>query len=147
MPTLVVNGAAFTVSGDELLLDVLRQQLGLKSASKSCSDGTCGACRVLVDGAATHSCTLHALSLREGAVVETYESLATDEAAVQAVEAFERERPTRCKLCVGALGVTAVSLTRIRSRGERTSIDEAIGEATCMCTGRGSWRRALSVLR
>lgn len=77
----------------------------------------------------------------ENARIESYEDLENDPAAARAVAAFLKERPTRCRLCVGPLGVTAVAICR---RG--LEVDEAIGEATCMCTGRGSWRRALTIL-
>ncbi len=132
------------------LLDVLRVELGVRSASRGCQDGSCGACRALLDGALVSSCRVPWADVRDGATVETYESLAGDPAAARAVEAFAEERPTRCRMCVGALGVTAVAIAR-RARlpgadeAERESVvEESLTGATCMCTGRGSWRRALS---
>lgn len=123
------------------LLDVLRRERGVRSASRGCQDGTCGACRVLVDGNVVNSCSVTWSEVPENARIEAYEDLEKDPAAARAVKAFLKERPTRCRLCVGALGVTAVAISR-----KRLEVDEAIGEATCMCTGRGSWRRALTVL-
>ena len=122
----------------EKLLDVLRRERGVRSASRGCQDGTCGACRVLVNGALVNSCTIVWSDVPEDARIEAYEDLENDPDATRAVTAFLKERPTRCRLCVGALGVTAVAISR-----NAFEIDEAIGEATCMCTGRGSWRRAL----
>jgi aerobic-type carbon monoxide dehydrogenase small subunit (CoxS/CutS family) len=124
------------------LLDVLRTELGVRSASRACTDGTCGACRVIVDGALMASCRVTWGEIAEGARIETYETLASDPAAVRAVDAFAAERPTRCRMCVGALGVTAVSLAR-GAGAKSGAIDAALESATCMCTGRGSWRRAL----
>lgn len=144
MPSVVVNGASTTADAGTLC-ELVRAR-SMKAASHACGDGTCGACRVLVDGVAVNSCMIQISSMRDGAVVETYEAIASEPAASRVLEAFERERPTRCHLCTGGLGVTAVSIARARERGEAASIDAAIGEATCMCTGRGSWRRALSVL-
>lgn len=130
---------------DRPLLDVLRNALGVRSASRGCQDGTCGACRVLLDGALVSSCRVPWGEVTEGARVETYEELASDPAAVRAVDAFAAERPTRCRMCVGALGVTAVAIARSPEGTERADlIEEALEGATCMCTGRGSWRRALS---
>lgn len=123
------------------LLDVLRRERGVRSASRGCQDGTCGACRVLVDGNVVNSCSVTWSEVPENARIEAYEDLEKDPAAARAVKAFLKERPTRCRLCVGALGVTAVAISR-----KRLEVDEAIGEATCMCTGRGSWRRALTVV-
>jgi len=114
----------------------------VKSVSRACEDGSCGACRVLVDGALTASCGVLWGNVREGAHLETYETLAAEPAAVRAVEAFESERPTRCRMCVGALGVTAVAITRSPEPRD-VAIENALRDATCMCTGRGSWRRAL----
>ncbi len=114
----------------------------MKSVSRACEDGSCGACRVLVDGALTASCGVRWGDVREGARLDTYETLASEPAAVRAVDAFERERPTRCRMCVGALGVTAVAIARSAEPRE-AAIEGALRDATCMCTGRGSWRRAL----
>jgi aerobic-type carbon monoxide dehydrogenase small subunit (CoxS/CutS family) len=124
------------------LIDVLRGELGVRSASRACTDGTCGACRVIVDGALVSSCRVTWGEVADGARIETYETLAGDPAAARAVDAFAAERPTRCRMCVGALGVTAVSIAR-SGAPKSEAIDAALESATCMCTGRGSWRRAL----
>jgi carbon-monoxide dehydrogenase small subunit len=125
-----------------MLVDVLRRELGVRSVSRACAHGTCGACRVLMNGALTTTCDLRWADVPEGARFETYETLADDPAASSAVTAFESERPTRCRMCVGALGVTAVAVARSPEPRDR-AIDDALVSATCMCTGRGSWRRAL----
>jgi aerobic-type carbon monoxide dehydrogenase small subunit (CoxS/CutS family) len=89
------------------------------------------------------ACLVRWREVPDGARVETYEDVADDPAAVLAVGAFEAERSTRCKLCTGALGVTAVSLARAGKQGDPESIATALEGATCVCTGRGSLRRAL----
>jgi aerobic-type carbon monoxide dehydrogenase small subunit (CoxS/CutS family) len=138
---------ALAADPERPFLDVLRGALGVRSAARGCVDGTCGACRVLVDGALVASCRMRWSDVKEGVTVETYETLATDPAASRAVNAFEEERPTRCRMCVAALGVTAVAIARAkggRDEGREEAVACALREATCMCTGRGSWRRALS---
>jgi aerobic-type carbon monoxide dehydrogenase small subunit (CoxS/CutS family) len=125
------------------LLDVLRRELRVRSAARGCQDGSCGSCRVLVNGALVSSCRLPWGDVPDGALVEAYESLAGERAVVRAVDAFEAERPTRCKMCVGALGVTAAALARATPERPLT-LEDALADATCMCTGRGSWRRALT---
>jgi aerobic-type carbon monoxide dehydrogenase small subunit (CoxS/CutS family) len=122
---------------DEALLDVLRGSLGIRAAMRGCKDGSCGSCRVLMNGALVSSCLVKWREVEDGATIESYEDLAEEPAAARAVDAFSVERPTRCRLCVGALGVTAVAI----ARGLDT--EAALEKATCMCTGRGSWRRAL----
>jgi aerobic-type carbon monoxide dehydrogenase small subunit (CoxS/CutS family) len=129
---------------DRTLLEVLRAERGVRSASRGCDDGSCGSCRVILDGRLVSACLVKWRDVREGARIEAYESLAEDDAAKAAVDAFSAERPTRCKLCVGALGVTAAWIAREGKRGDAAAIDDALATATCMCTGRGSWRRALS---
>jgi aerobic-type carbon monoxide dehydrogenase small subunit (CoxS/CutS family) len=125
------------------LLEVLRAELGVRSASRACTDGSCGACRVLLDGELRPSCRVLFGELRDGVRLETYETLARHPAAERAVAAFNAERPTRCRMCIGALGVTAVSVAE-SGLPQSEAIEGALADATCLCTGRGSWRRALS---
>ncbi len=143
--TLVRAGADLPIDADEgaTLLEVIRKELGVRSASLGCRDGSCGACRVLVDGELVPSCRVRWNDVKDRATLETYEDLERDAAATRATEAFASERPTRCKLCVGALGVTAVALARAGESGDAEAIEGVLTNATCMCTGRGSWRRAL----
>ena len=102
----------------ESLLEVIREKLGVRSASRACNDGTCGACRVLLDGALVASCRTTWGEVAEGARLETYETLSADPDAARVVEAFAAERPTRCRMCVGALGVTAC-LNRAQRASQR----------------------------
>jgi len=135
--------ARIEANDDASLLEVVRRELGLRAAARGCQDGSCGSCRVLVDGAIVNACALAWRDVADGAIVEAYEDVAGDPEARRVVDAFSSERPTRCRLCVAGLGVTAVSLARRGASGDRDAIAAAIGDATCMCTGRGSWRRAL----
>jgi aerobic-type carbon monoxide dehydrogenase small subunit (CoxS/CutS family) len=143
--TLVRGGracaAAMPDDGD--LLQAVRVFLGVRSASRGCGDGGCGACRVLLDGELVKACRVKIADVRDGAVVEAYEDVKKDPAAKRAVAAFDAERPTRCSLCVGAVGVTAVALSRAGRGGRAAAVDDVIEDATCVCTGRGSLRRAL----
>jgi carbon-monoxide dehydrogenase small subunit len=141
------NGVVVEADETRPFLDVLRAELGVRSAARGCQDGSCGSCRVLLDGVLVSSCKVRWADVRDGAQVEAYEDVALDPAAVRAVDAFGEERPTRCKMCVGALGVTAVAVARSNAgdaKGREDAIEAALVGATCMCTGRGSWRRALS---
>ncbi|MDB4997717.1 MAG: aerobic-type carbon monoxide dehydrogenase, large subunit CoxL/CutL-like protein [Myxococcaceae bacterium] len=132
---------------DATLLEIARNELGVRSASRACTDGTCGACRLLIDDEIVASCRRTWDSVPDGARVEAYEDVAVDAAAEAAVTKFEAERPTRCRMCVGALGVTAVALARRGRSGDTEAIALTLETATCMCTGRGSWRRALATSR
>lgn len=141
----VKDGTPRAVSGAEgsSLLEVIRSELGVRSASRGCDDRSCGACRVLLNGAVVRACSVLWRDVVAGARLETYEDLEADPAAARATAAFEEERATRCRLCVGALGVTAVALARAGRSGDPESVQDALVDATCMCTGRASLRRAL----
>ena len=143
--TITRGGSTHDLTCDEQasLLDVVRGRLGVRSASRGCEDGACGACRVLLNGAVVNACRVRWAEVPEGATIESFEDLAEDPAAARAVAAFAHERPTRCSLCVGGLGVTAVSLSRQGHSRDAVAVEEVLQTATCMCTGRGSWRRAL----
>jgi carbon-monoxide dehydrogenase small subunit len=132
---------------DATLLEIARNELGVRSVSRACTDGTCGACRLLIDDQIVASCQRTWDSVPEGARIEAYEDVTLDPAAEAAVAKFEAERPTRCRMCVGALGVTAVALARSGRSGDTEAIALTLETATCMCTGRGSWRRALATSR
>ncbi len=90
-----------------------------------------------------NACSLTLNDVPDGARVEGYEDVKDEPAAVDAVNAFTAERPTRCTLCVPSIGVTAVALARQCRSGDPDAVDATLGTAACMCTGRGSMRRAL----
>ena len=136
---------AVDAEDDSTLLDVVQDVFELHAASKGCVDGQCGACRVLVNGQATNACRVLWKDVPEGTEILTYEDVSEDPAVVAAVAAFEDERPTRCSLCIGGLGVTAYSLVGRDKTGDPDAVEETLKTATCMCTGRGSLRRALLV--
>lgn len=139
--------ASADVGPEASLLDVLRGPLGLKSVVRGCKNGTCGSCRVLLNGNLVPSCMLLATAVPDMAHIETYEHLANEPSAVAAIDHFERERNSRCSLCVAGLGVTAVHLTRAGTAGDDDAIDRAVAGAHCQCTGRGSLRRSLAFIR
>jgi len=143
--TFLRNGrpCVVTLDGETSFLEVVRGPLGIHSAARGCGNGLCGACRVLVEGEPCNACTVTLREIPDGARVEGYEDVATDPAAVLAVAAFTAERPTRCTLCVPAIGVTAVALARHGQARDVDAIERTLESAACMCTGRGSLRRAL----
>jgi aerobic-type carbon monoxide dehydrogenase small subunit (CoxS/CutS family) len=143
--TLLRNGQAFRVAMDASasFLDVVRGPLGIHSAARGCGNGLCGSCRVLVEGEPCNSCSITLGDVPDGARIEGYEDVQNDPAAVAAVDAFTAERPTRCTLCVPSIGVTAAALARHHRSGYPDAIAAALETAACMCTGRGSLRRAL----
>ena len=141
--SLVCDGVAkfATADSDVPFLEVARRELGMNRLVRGCDDGRCGACRALVDGALVATCRVPWGAVPEGATVASAESLDGTPAAARALAAFEAERPTRCRMCVGGLAVTAAALERQGASPE--NLAALLEGATCMCTGRASWRRAL----
>ncbi len=136
-------GETRTVTADDkaALIDVVYVALGVRSSARACGNGRCGSCRLLLEGEPVKACELAWADVPDGARLESYETLKRDPAVKLAVAEFTRERPTRCRMCIGALAVTARSLAGRELTGE--VLDAALVDVTCMCTGRGSLRRAL----
>lgn len=143
--TIRHGGQSRAISADASapLIEVVRAEIQARSVIKGCHTGTCGSCRMLVNGEIVTSCTTLWGELPESFVLELYEDISSDLASVSAVHAFDKERPTRCRMCVGALGLTAVALSRKGLSHSEEAVDKTLETAACMCTGRGSWRRAL----
>jgi len=127
-----------TFEDDVSLLDVVQGALAVRSASRGCQDGSCGTCRVLVDGRAVNACKLPWRDVASGACIESHEDVSQSPPVQRALAAFDLERPTRCSLCV-----TAEALERAGKAGDADAVEAALVDATCVCTGRGSLRRAL----
>ncbi|CAN5476333.1 hypothetical protein BH09MYX1_BH09MYX1_64710 [soil metagenome] len=147
---VLIDGASALLEDDEgASLAEIARRAGATRIVIGCSDGRCGSCRAIVDGALVATCKLGISDVIEGSTIVTATSLDSTAAARAALAAFAIERPTRCKMCVGALAVTASELARELERGgDREAVTERLLEgATCMCTGRGSWRRALLLVR
>ena len=144
--SLLCDGVAKTATADAdvPLLEVARAELGMRRLIRGCDDGRCGACRALVDGVLVATCRVPWGTVAEGATIATAESLEGTPAVVRVLAAFESERPTRCRMCVGGLAVTAAALERQGATPEH--LEALLEDATCSCTGRGSWRRALGAV-
>ena len=98
MFTLTINGKQYTYEQDRRLLDILRNDLGLKSAKDGCSEGACGTCTVLIDGKAVKAC-VQKLSRLDGKTVQTVESL-TDYEKKLYVYAYGAAGAGQCGFCI-----------------------------------------------
>ncbi len=134
--SLTVNGALhqLEIEPRELLVDVLREQLGLTGTNVGCDTSQCGACTVHVDGRAVKSCTILAAQL-DGAAVRTIEGLAPAGELHPLQEAFRDNHGLQCGFCTPGMIMTAADLL---ASGEELT-DEAIREGLegnlCRCTG------------
>jgi len=135
--SLSVNGeeVGLAIEPQELLLDVLRDRLGLTGAKRSCDVQVCGACTVLLDGLPVSSCCTLAWEAR-GRDVTTIEGLAELPAFAALEDAFTRHAALQCGFCTPGLVLTVQAL---REEGElpadEAGIKRALAGNLCRCTG------------
>jgi 4-hydroxybenzoyl-CoA reductase subunit gamma len=117
-----------------LLVDYLRETLGLTGTKQGCDGGECGACTVLVDGAPRLACITLAAAC-EGRHVETIESLAVDGRMSRLQQAFHEKLGTQCGFCTPGMIMAAEGLLRLKPRPTEAEIREALSGNLCRCTG------------
>jgi aerobic carbon-monoxide dehydrogenase small subunit len=134
--SLVVNGEQHTleVEGRTLLVHALRDELGLTGAHIGCDTSQCGACTVLLDGAAVKSCTLLALQA-DGREVTTIEGFATDGELHPLQRAFVEHHGLQCGFCTPGIILTAADLLSRTSSPSDGEIRHALRGNLCRCTG------------
>jgi aerobic carbon-monoxide dehydrogenase small subunit len=133
---LVVNGEerSLDVEGRTLLVQALRDGLGLTGTHVGCDTSQCGACTVLVDGRAVKSCTMLALQAA-GAEVTTIEGLAQDGALHPVQQAFVERHGLQCGFCTPGVILTAVDLLSRDARPDDATIRRSLRGNYCRCTG------------
>src|SRR5438067_279820 len=134
---LNVNGTlhAVEVEPRTTLLDCLRDQLGLTGAHAGCEHGVCGACTVLLDGAAVRSCLMFAVQA-DGLAITTIEGLAPGPGELSVIQdAFCETHGLQCGYCTPAMILTAHALLANNPAPTRAEIVEAISGNICRCTG------------
>jgi 4-hydroxybenzoyl-CoA reductase subunit gamma len=133
---LTVNGRPRedAVADHMLLLDYLRQTVGLTGTKEGCDGGECGACTVLIDGEPRLACITLAASC-EGGNVETIEGLAIDGRMSRLQQAFHEKLGTQCGFCTPGMIMAAEGLLRRRPSPTEVEIREALSGNLCRCTG------------
>lgn len=133
--TLVVNGrrSSSTVPVRTLLSDFLRDGLRLRGVRIGCEHGVCGACTVLLDGAAVRSCIMLAVQA-DGAEITTIEGLTPETGLGPLQEAFRDHDGLQCGFCTSGFIVTLSSLDPDDFPGD-DGIREAVSGNICRCTG------------
>jgi len=133
MITFVLNEEtrAVEVEPNDVLLDILREKLGVKSPKVGCERGDCGACTVLLDGKTVRSCLVLAIEA-DGHRITTVEGISPKNALNQALidhHAFQ------CGYCAPGMVLSATELLRKKRAASREEIQEAISGNLCRCTG------------
>ncbi len=134
---LTINGHSHDVDAPaaSLLVDVLRDNLGLTGTHIGCDTSQCGACNVLVDGAAVKACTLLAAQA-QGSTITTIEGVGSAEALHPMQQAFRDAHGLQCGFCTP--GMVMAGLEIVRKHGTTLSPELVAHELEgnlCRCTG------------
>jgi carbon-monoxide dehydrogenase small subunit len=118
-----------------LLVQYLRETLGLTGTNIGCDTSSCGACTVLLNGESVKSCTLLAAQA-DGADVVTIEGLAGPDGALHPVqEAFRQNHALQCGYCTPGMVMAAVSLLNEEDQLDERGVREGLEGNLCRCTG------------
>ena len=132
----MINGEAreVEVSPWRRLLDVLRDDLGLKGTKEGCGEGECGACTVLLDGEPVCSCLVAAGQIHEREL-KTVEGLAGGETLTAVQEALVEYGGTQCGICTPGIAVCAERVLEREPDASRERLRELLSGNICRCTG------------
>ena len=128
------RGHELDVTPQALLLDVLRDQLDLKGAKRSCDGEVCGACAVLVDGLAVSACTYLALEADDRSVL-TVEGLASGDELHPVQQAFVDAGAVQCGFCTSGMLMTAKALLDDHPAPTHEDVVHYLRGSLCRCTG------------
>ena len=131
-----VNGSRRTVEieGWEKLLDVLRDDLGLTGTKKGCDDLSCGACTVVIDGAAKKSCSV-AAAKADGTDILTIEGLAKGKKLHPIQQALIDAGAVQCGYCTPGIVMELYALYNKNAEATEDEITDALSKHLCRCTG------------
>jgi aerobic carbon-monoxide dehydrogenase small subunit len=134
--SLTVNGTRheLDVEPRDLLVYVLREQLGLTGTNVGCDTTSCGACTVLLNGESVKSCTLLAVQ-GDGKELTTIEGLATNGELHPVQQAFHEQHGLQCGYCTPGMVMATVSLLAENAHPSEDEIRSALEGNLCRCTG------------
>lgn len=133
---LDVNGEAVAryIEPRLSLADFLREELELTGTHLGCEMGACGACLVLLNGKAVHSCLMFAVQAH-GDRIETIEGLSQRGAIADLQEAFHSHNALQCGFCTAGMLVTAHEFLNRNKTPSREEIRDGLSGNYCRCTG------------
>ncbi len=134
--SLTVNGThhELDVEPRDLLVYVLREELGLTGTNVGCDTTSCGACTVLLNGESVKSCTLLAVQA-DGQELTTIEGLATNGELHPVQQAFHEQHGLQCGYCTPGMVMATVSLLAENASPSEDEIRSALEGNLCRCTG------------
>ena len=133
---LIVNHRTYQLSipAEALLVDVLRDVLGLTGTKKGCEIGECGACTVIMDGKTVNSCLVPAVQA-DGTRITTIEGIAADGSLHPVQKAFLEYDAVHCGFCTPGMILSVINLLEHNPNPSDFEIKEAIAGNLCRCTG------------
>ena len=133
---LTVNGRphAGHCEPRKLLVDFLREDLGLTGTHAGCEHGICGACTILFNGEAARSCIMLAVQA-SGAEITTIEGLAKGNQLHPLQEAFHEHHALQCGFCTPGMLMAALDFLNVNPAPTEQEVREAISAVICRCTG------------
>ena len=133
---LTVNGRKVSadIEARTLLVQLLREKLGLTGTHVGCDTSQCGACVVHVNGTSIKSCTILAIQC-EGADVLTIEGLAQGDKLHPMQEAFREHHGLQCGFCTPGMVMSALDLVKNNPRPTEREVREYLEGNLCRCTG------------
>jgi carbon-monoxide dehydrogenase small subunit len=135
--SMTVNGKAVSreVEGRTLLVQFLREGLGLTGTHVGCDTSQCGACTVHVDGRQVKSCSVFAVEL-DGAAVTTIEGMANADGSLSTLQqAFQDQHGLQCGFCTPGMVMAASALLKANPHPTEREIREHLHGNLCRCTG------------
>ena len=146
--TLTVNGKSHSldVPDNTLLVEVLRERLGLTGTHVGCDTSQCGACVVHMDGRAVKSCTVLA-GQADGADVTTIEGIGTADELHPMQEAFRDCHALQCGFCTPGMIMAAIDLVRTHENLDEQTVRDGLEGNLCRCTGYHNIVRAVLAAR
>lgn len=138
--TLTVNGEQHCADAEPrmLLVDFLREKLGLTGTHAGCEHGVCGACTVHLNGQAARSCLMFAVQA-QGASLRTIEGLASADGSMHPLQAeFAKHQALQCGFCTPGMLMTALDLVAAHEGPlSEAQVREGMSAVLCRCTGYG----------
>jgi aerobic-type carbon monoxide dehydrogenase small subunit (CoxS/CutS family) len=134
--SLTVNGrpCAGRCEPRKLLVDFLRDDLGLTGTHAGCEHGVCGACTVMLDGQAARSCLMFAVQAN-GAAIVTVEGLAQNGKLHPLQQAFHEQHALQCGFCTPGMLIAALDFLSVNPAPTEAEVREGISSVVCRCTG------------
>ena len=142
--SFVLNGEKRTeeIPGSRLLIDFLRNDLGLTGTKEGCREGECGACTVILNGKAVHACLTYAGQI-DGCELLTIEGLEKDGELDRIQKAFIDHSAIQCGFCTSGMIMSAKALLMENPHPTDEEIRRAIAGNICRCSGYREIREAI----